>query len=169
MRALGNIMMQLIEKRSRGNGLVSASDLPRWSPTVINFLSNTTSASAQELALVSWKSLLMMTSLTSKACVPQGWVAERRPPLVNITHSTFLTQVLQRWVVICLNGYHGVHQRVMGKETWYHNLNLVTVDQVHIILCYGWVSDHARLVLSFYVAFEHVLILDGCASCQCSW
>ena len=71
MQALEDIMMQLIEKHSRGKGLVSASNLPHWSSTIANFLLNTMSASAKELALVSWKSLLMSTSLTSKACVSQ--------------------------------------------------------------------------------------------------
>ena len=46
-------MMQLMEKRNRRNGTVGADDLHRWSPTVAGFLSETTSASAKELARVS--------------------------------------------------------------------------------------------------------------------
>ena len=46
-------MMQLTEKRNRRNGTVGADELHRWSPTVANFLSDTTSAPAKELAQVS--------------------------------------------------------------------------------------------------------------------
>lgn len=52
-QALGDIMMQLIEKRNRRNGTIGADDLYRWSPTVAGFLSETMSASAKELAQVS--------------------------------------------------------------------------------------------------------------------
>ena len=52
-QALGDIMMQLMEKRNRRNGIVGADELQRWSPTVANFLSDTMSAPAKELAQVS--------------------------------------------------------------------------------------------------------------------
>ena len=46
-------MMQLMEKRNRRNGTVGVDELHCWSQTVVSFLSDTTSASAKELAQVS--------------------------------------------------------------------------------------------------------------------
>lgn len=49
VQALGDIVMQLMEKRKKRNEVIGASDLDRWSPTVVDFLSETMSASAKDL------------------------------------------------------------------------------------------------------------------------
>lgn len=60
-------MMQLVEKRSRRNRTVSVDELHRWSPDVASFLSDTTSASAKELAQVSLIYIALSTLLTFTA------------------------------------------------------------------------------------------------------
>jgi len=65
VQALEDVMMQLLEKRKRGE----ANDLRRWSSTAEEFLSKTTSASAEELLQVSkFGSLQMTITLTFEAC-----------------------------------------------------------------------------------------------------
>lgn len=54
MQALGDIVMQLMEKRKKRNEVIGPSDLNRWSPTVADFLSETMSASAKDLTQVSF-------------------------------------------------------------------------------------------------------------------
>ena len=95
MQALGDIVMQLMEKRKKRNEVIGASDLDRWSPTVVDFLSETMSASAKDLTQVSFNYIAQSTVLTSTASVPREWMAEGGPPLSDIIRPNFLTQVLQ--------------------------------------------------------------------------
>ena len=67
MQALEDVMMQLLERRKRGE----VNDLRRWSSTADEFLSKISSASAEELLQVSESGPLQMTiTLTFQACFP---------------------------------------------------------------------------------------------------
>jgi len=62
-QALGDIMMQLMEKRDRRNGTIGADDLHRWSPTVAGFLSETMSAPATGAGAGEFESTLLCARL----------------------------------------------------------------------------------------------------------
>lgn len=65
VQAVEDVMMQLLEKRERGE----ANDLRRWSSTAEEFSSKITSASVEELFQVSKFGPLQMTiTLTFEAC-----------------------------------------------------------------------------------------------------
>lgn len=87
--------MQLTEKRQRHDDSVGANELHRWDPTVADFLSETLSASAAELAQVSLSHIDVRTSLTSTASVPPEWMAQGGPPLTDIIRSNFSTPGVQ--------------------------------------------------------------------------
>ena len=53
--------MQLMEKRKKRNEVIGASDLDRWSSTVVDFLSETMSASAKDLTQVSFNYIAQST------------------------------------------------------------------------------------------------------------
>lgn len=52
-RAVGYIMMQLLEKRRKDKGPIEANDLDRWSSTAQRFWLKIPSASAEKLLQVS--------------------------------------------------------------------------------------------------------------------
>ena len=53
VQAVGDIMMQLVEKRRKDKGPIEANDLHRWSSTAQGFWSKIPSASAEKLLQVS--------------------------------------------------------------------------------------------------------------------
>lgn len=88
-------MMQLTEKRRRHDDSVGADELHRWGPTVADFLSETLSASAAELAQLSLSHIGVRTSLISTASVPPKWMAQGGPLLTDIIRSNFSTPGVQ--------------------------------------------------------------------------
>lgn len=91
VQALGNVMMQVMEKRQRHDDCVGATELHRWAPTVADFLSETLSTSAEELAQVCLSHVGVRTSLTFTASLPSEWMAQGGPPLADIIRSNFIT------------------------------------------------------------------------------
>ncbi len=84
-----------MEKRQRRGDSVGANELHRWGPTAADFLSETLSASAAELAQVSLSHIGVRTSLTYTASVPPEWMAQGGPPLTDIIRSNFVTPGVQ--------------------------------------------------------------------------
>jgi hypothetical protein len=67
VQATADIMIQLMEKRTRDQSLINTDDLRRWSFTAKDFFQKITSASAEILLQVSLSLFYMGTILTSTA------------------------------------------------------------------------------------------------------
>ena len=86
--------MQLMEKRSQCNELIGADELHPWLPTVAGFLSDTTYASAKELAQLSLICVTSYTSLTFTARISVKQMTEGGSPLIDILCPDCLTSLL---------------------------------------------------------------------------
>ena len=122
IQTVEDFMMQLLKKCKRGK----ANDLCHWSSMTEEFLLKIMSAFTEELLQVSkFDPLQMMIILTLEACL-SSWLKEEWPQLVDVNHSSLITQILYDEVVSCnVSAFSMVYWPFMQLHTLYSILNLL--------------------------------------------